>query len=75
MDSDNTQHIRLSDQISNLNGSLIVVYGSNNSNFNSGLVITYHLNCWEILVKWVKSCKKRTFSKCLFKTCYDLEFF
>jgi len=38
MDTNYTQVIRLSDQISNLNNSLVVVVGSGNSNFNPGLV-------------------------------------
>lgn len=36
MDIKYTQHVRLSDQISNLKDSLIVVVGSGNSNFNNG---------------------------------------
>jgi len=38
MDTNYTQNIRLSDQISNLIDSLAVVVGSKNSNFNPGLV-------------------------------------
>jgi len=38
MDTNYTQNIRLSDQISNLKDSLTVVVGSGNSNFNPGLV-------------------------------------
>jgi len=39
MDTNYTQHLRLSDlQIPNLNDSLAVVVGSENSNFNPGLV-------------------------------------
>ncbi|KAL4131502.1 hypothetical protein QTP88_008804 [Uroleucon formosanum] len=36
MDTNYTQHVRLSDQISNLNDSLAVIVGSENSNFNPG---------------------------------------
>lgn len=43
MDTDNTQVVRLSDQISNLNNSLAVVVGSGNSNFNPGLVPNNYL--------------------------------
>jgi hypothetical protein len=38
MDTNYTQNVRLSDQISNLNDILTVVVGSGNSNFNTGLV-------------------------------------
>ncbi|XP_026806084.1 maltase 1-like [Rhopalosiphum maidis] len=36
MDKNYTQHVRLSDQISNLSDSLTIVVGSENSNFNTG---------------------------------------
>lgn len=40
MDTNYTQYVRLSDQTSNLNDSLAaVVVGSENSNFNPGLVV------------------------------------
>jgi len=39
MDTNYTQRVRLSDQISNLHDILTIVVGSENSNFNSGLVL------------------------------------
>lgn len=51
MDSNNTQHVRLSDQIPNLNSSLIVVCGSRNSNFNAGLVIINNFKSLDILIE------------------------
>jgi len=43
MDTNYTQRVRLSDQISNLNDMLTIVVGSENSNFNSGLVPNYFI--------------------------------
>lgn len=43
MDTNYTQRVRLSDQISNLHDILTIVVGSENSNFNPGLVPNYFI--------------------------------
>lgn len=62
MDTNYTQHVRLSDQISNLNDSLAVIVGSENSNFNPGLVPNYYFakmnkKSSTIYIRKVKYCK------------------
>lgn len=62
MDTNYTQHVRLSDQISSLNDSLAVIIGSENSNFNPGLVPNYYFakmnkKSSTIYIRKVKYCK------------------
>lgn len=61
MDTNYTQHVRLSDQITNLNGSFTVVHASRNSNFNTGLVL--------ILYNLKKFRNELRVAKILFKVC------